>query len=394
MCNALFKSFNLSMLVLFAIIRTYAEPLRVEVSAASAIVMNAKSGVVLYEKNARVPAYPASVTKVATALFTIDHYCVDLGRKVTVTGEALRTMIHGTNSPSMPHWQDPAGTMMGLKRGEVVSVEDLLYGLMLASGNDAANALADALGESIPQFVDAMNDYLRSIGCLKTCFRNPHGLHHPEHVTTAYDLALMARKALTFPIFRMIVASQAYQRVSGQKKIEHVQGNQLIRPSKKHYYPKAIGIKTGYTSMAQNTLVAAARHEERELIVVLLGCPTRDDRYQDARRLFEAAFAEISRTKRVLNTDRYTKQISGGQRPLVASLKTPCDITFYPSEEPQCKAVLHWLAFSLPIEKGQVVGTIQITDERGELIVSRDIYAEEAVEMTWLEKVRRYFSNI
>jgi len=210
---------------------------------------------------------------------------------------------------------------MGLLPGEEVSLDALLHGLMRISGYDAANALAEAVGTTVPNFVDGLNEYIWSLGCTNTQFRNPHGIHHEEHFTTAYDMFLITKRALKLPKFRQLVSNSAYNipKTNKQDAKQVYQNNALIRQGK-HFYPKAIGVKTGFHSVAQFTLVAAAEHAGRTLIAVLLGCKNRDDRYEDAIRLFETAFAEKPESRFFFGPRHFfTYAIEGAKNPLQAS---------------------------------------------------------------------------
>ena len=376
-----------------------AKPLEVEVSACSAILMNAETGAILYEKNAHLRSFPASTTKVATILYILDQKKPRFDQMVTVSPEALKMKPMKQVGDFPSYWGEFDGTRMGILKGEILSVDALLHGLIMASGNDAANALAVALSGSVPQFLDEMNQYLRDLGCQNTQLRNPHGLHHPEHYTSAYDLCLMAQKGLQIPKFREVVSCVSYARpkTNKQKAAEMRAANPLIRPGRKHYYPKAIGVKTGFHSNAKDALVAAAEHEGRTLIAVVLGCPPKTgDRYKDAIRLFEKAFSEVRETKRFFGPEQpFSREVPGAKTPLQAALKSELAISFYPSEEPQCKALLQWDDVQLPIRKGQKVGEVQICDEKGSVIKRGDLLAKEGVSGTFFfvlkEKINRIF---
>lgn len=363
--------------------------------ARSAILMNAETGAVLYEKHAHIPAYPASTTKIATVLYVLDNQ-IDLNQRATVSRECLKGKPVQGKEAVPAHWLESDGSMMGLKLGEVLTLDTLLYGLMLVSGNDAANVLAESVGGTIPQFMDVLNEYLQSIGCKNTQFRNPHGLTHPEHWSTAYDLALMTRKGLAIPKFRQIVSTLTYQKPQTNKQpaAEMQLVNPLMKPNSRHYYPKAIGVKTGYTQAAQYNLVAAAEHEGRTLIAVLLGCEHKEDRFEDAKKLFEAAFAEQKSSRRLLGPENvFTQEIEGAKGPLKATLLKPVSISFFPAEEPQCKAALHWDAPPLPIRKGQKVGEVHILDQNGLFLQKGDLIAVEDVQGTFFSSIKGYLKK-
>lgn len=289
------------------------KPLDVKVRAPSAILMNGDTGAILYEKHAHTQVYPASTTKIATALCILEETKGILDKKATVSAESLK--MKGNGDPAYGLESD--GTMMQLVRGEVHTYEALLHGLMLASGNDAANVLAESICGSVPTFVDKMNAYAKSLGCKNTHFCNPHGLHHPEHYSTAYDMCLIARGALKHPKVRQVVSSISYTipKTNKQPVREIKQPNGLIKAGP-HHYPKAIGLKTGFHSAAKYTLVAAAEHEGRTLVAAVMGADKSADRYIDAKALFEAAFAEKKRERGFWHWIKFSRNGSRGPKSL------------------------------------------------------------------------------
>lgn len=370
----------------FCFLTCFGKQLDVEVSAPSAILMNAETGVVLYEKHAHVATYPASTTKIATTLYILDQE-IDLDKTVIVSRESLKGRPPKDWDVLPPYWLDSDGVMMGLKLGEALTVDTLLHALILASANDAANALAYDIGGSVPQFMDMMNEYLRELGCHNTLFSNPHGLTHPNHWTTAYDLALMMKRALEIPKFREICATLTFKspKTNKQSGGEIKMTNPLLRPESKYYYPRAIGGKTGYTEAAQYTYVAAAEHEKRTLIAALLGCVDRRVRYVDAKKLFDAAFKEVKAKRRLIGPETiFRKEVDGVKLAVKASLVRPLGIEFFPSEEPKCKAALHWQIDQLPIRKGQKIGEIHILAEDGRFLNKGDLISREDVKGTIL----------
>ena len=359
----------------------FAKPLDVKVTSRSAILMNADTGTILFEKEPHTPLYPGSITKIATALWILENG-IDLEGIATVSGEALKGRPQTNRDHLPPYWLDSDSTLMGLRKGENLTLETLLHGLMLVSGNDAANVIAETAGGSVPEFVGKVNEFLQDLGCKNTQFRNPHGLPHPEHFSTAYDMALITKRALQLPKFRKIVSTLSYKRPKTNKQPEGELKliNPLLKPNSKYYYPKAIGVKTGYTN-DQPTLVAAAEHEGRTLIAVILGAETKARRYEEAKRLFETAFKEQKEMRVLIGPERVcSRKVLGSKSPLKAALAKRLSIEYFPSEEPECKAMIHWLPENLPIRKGQKVGEVRIQDERGTLLQAGDLLALEEVK--------------
>lgn len=240
----------------------------VSTSARSAVLMDAVSGEILYENNADTPRLIASTTKILTALTAIRHY--DLGETVTVPREA--TLIEGSS--------------MYLKEGEELTVEELLCGLLLASGNDAAEVLALHSG-SRERFVRWMNELAREIGMEDSSFENPSGLDGEKHLATARDMAKLAAYAMADPAFARI-ASTWEMRVGERTLTNH---NKLLRQVE-----GCIGLKTGYTKAAGRTLVSCAERDGVRLVAVTLHD---GNDWADHAVLYEYGFA-LPRQKELL----------------------------------------------------------------------------------------------
>jgi len=335
-------------------------------SPKAAILVERHTGTILYEKNAHAPLPMASTTKVMTALLALEYGHLD--EEVTCSANAF----------GVP------GTSIYLQQGEKLTLREMLYGLMLASGNDAAVAIAEHIGGSVTAFCQMMNQRARELGCENTHFATPHGLPHSEHYTTARDLAQIARAAMAYPLFREIVSTQratipwegrSYDRVLQNK-------NKLLST-----YPGATGIKTGYTKAAGRCLVFGAIREGMEVIGVVLGCP---DWFNEAARLMDKGF----------DSYEYLTLFNAGE-----ALRT---LTVSQSETAQLNAVLDrplsavlpkggWpqLEIDLPgelaagIEKGQVLGEARLTYE-GQVIARANLSADQAAPArtfrTWLSK--------
>jgi serine-type D-Ala-D-Ala carboxypeptidase (penicillin-binding protein 5/6) len=241
-----------------------------EVSARSAALLDVASGRLLYEKDAHRRMPIASVTKIMTAIVAIEHG--NLSEKVTVSSRA----------------EGVEGSSIYLKAGERIPLEHLLYGLMLRSGNDAAVAIAEHVGGSVEGFVYMMNEKAEYLGLSDTHFANPHGLDHPDHYSTAADLARLAAYAMKNPVFREIVSTEVKTVPWPGEKWHRkwYNKNKMLR-----FYRWADGVKTGYTKKARRTLVSSANRDGRRLVSVTLNAP---DDWNDSMRLFEFGFQEFS----------------------------------------------------------------------------------------------------
>jgi D-alanyl-D-alanine carboxypeptidase (penicillin-binding protein 5/6) len=238
--------------------------------------------------------------------------------------------------------------------------------------------------------MNELNAFIRSKGCQETVLYTPHGLPHPEHKTTAYDMAKLTRVALQYPCFREIVKMVKASRpaTNKQPESEFYQHNALLK-SGKFYYPKATGVKTGYTTAGGYTLVASAEDENRKLIAVLLGCEHLHERYKDAIALFEAAFKEtrVARTLFSKEFDLFSCMVKGGKRPLQAAILSDLVLTYYPSEEPRFQATIEWNQVALPIHSGQHVGQIRVTNDSGKVLLQMPLFATQLVEPTLLYRI-------
>lgn len=376
----------------------WAEPLSISISAESAILINADTGKILFEKNAHAQQFPASITKVATALYALNVKSEDLDTLVSAEQESIASISEESkrrsNYSHPSYWIEKGSTHIGIKKGEELSFRDLLHGMLIASGNDAANVIAQHVGDSIPAFMEDLNAYLKNLGCKSTSFYNPHGLHHPKHQTTAFDMALIVREALKNPIFCQIVKTVRYTRprTNKQEPTTLIQSNRLLRTGR-HFYPKAIGGKTGYTSIAMNTFVAAARSGDRTLIAVLLKTKERNDIFADSIKMFEAAFNQpkVQRTLLKTGMQKFTINLPGSDTSLKTYSKEDFAVAYYPAEEPQIKCIMQWRPLALPIQKDQVVGELNFETVDGQLLKKVSLYAQEEVRETWLHWFKSIF---
>ncbi|MCT8138828.1 D-alanyl-D-alanine carboxypeptidase [Anaerobacillus sp. CMMVII] len=256
------------LLLLFSISTTTVGAYNFSVSGQAAILMEQESGRVLYEKDAHKQLRIASITKIMTALLAIESGKMD--EIVTVSSNAFGT----------------EGSSLYLRLGEKIKLEDLVYGLMLRSGNDSAVAIAEHVGGSLDGFVYLMNEKAKEIGMAKTVFNNPHGLDdHEEHYSTAYDMALLTRYAMKNEQFRVISATKSYRAPQEGENWDRIwqNKNRLLT----QLYKYSTGGKTGYTKRAKRTLVSTAAKEDVHLIAVTLNAPSD---WQDHMNMFNWGF--------------------------------------------------------------------------------------------------------
>ena len=323
--------------------------------AKSEILIEAKTGRVLYENNAHEALPMASTTKIMTALVALEN------------GNLADPVTAGKNAYGVP------GTSIYLGLGEQLTLEQMLYGLMLASGNDAAVAIAEHIGGSIEEFCRMMTERASEIGCENTVFVTPHGLPAEGHHTTAWDLALIAREAMGNPTFREIVSTQRatlpwadheYDRVLTNK-------NKLLST-----YAGALGVKTGYTKAAGRCLVFAAERDGLELIGVVLNCP---DWFDEAAALLDKGFDNWQMVT-VFSAGETVREIpvTGGVGDTVrvvaqSDVSAPVPDIAWPDLLLDLPASL-----AAGVEKGQVIGTAWLTDQ-GRVLTTVPLIAAESV---------------
>ncbi len=247
------------------------------------IAIDAISGNILFEKDAFDKVYPASTTKILTAILAIEN--LNLDDTVVCSKNAVYSTPIGSSS-------------MYLRVGETLSVKDLLYGLMLQSGNDAANVLAEQVSGNIPEFVKLMNKKLREIGCNSTNFTNAHGFHDDDHYTTPYDMAKLMQYAMKNDTFREIVETKYYEIAPTDKTSETRYYNNtdllLNSKSKDMYYEYCLGGKTGYTEEARGTFVGYGEKDGKLVIVATFdgsqNISGKQARFLDSITLFDYSF--------------------------------------------------------------------------------------------------------
>lgn len=301
------------------------------ISAKSAVVMDAVTGRVLYEKNSDSKSLIASTTKIMTALVVCEQ-CNVLDR-VRIPKEAVGI----------------EGSSMYLQAGEILTVQELLYGMMLHSGNDAATALAIYCGGTQEGFVQLMNDKARALSMDDTCFGNPHGLDHPDNYSTASDMAILAAYAMKNPIFAKTVST-------GQIRV----GNRYLRNHNKLLWrvEGADGVKTGYTRAAGRILVSSAQRQGRRLIAVTISAP---DDWNDHSIMLEKGFTEFS-VKNIINEGDCIGYLPvAGSEQQQVSLISAASFSYAVTEKEQVEIVKQNEPFVYaPVAVGQEAGNAYI----------------------------------
>ena len=246
------------------------------ISAEGGILFDANSGAVLYGKNIHEQYFPASITKILTALIIIENCQMD--EIVTFSHNAVYNVEAGSSNAN-------------LEEGDRMTVRDCLYAMILKSANESANALAEHAANTTEAFSSMMNAKAASLGCTDSHFNNPSGLNDPDHYTSAHDMALIAQAAFQNETFAQIAATLYYDLPPTKRNPEGLRiypGHQMIKKNSPNYYPGAVGGKTGYTSLAGNTLVTCARRDDMMLITVVLN--GHRTHYTDTRAMLNFGF--------------------------------------------------------------------------------------------------------
>ena len=326
-------------------------------SAKAAILIDAASGRILYEMNAYQALPMASTTKVMTALLAMEY------------GKLEEMVTAEKNAFGVP------GTSIYLALGEKLTLRQMLYGLMLASGNDAAVAIAEHIGGTLESFCRKMTERAAELGCQNTVFKTPHGLPNSEHHSTAYDMALIAREAMTHTLFRTIVSTEkanipwegrSYSRVLNNK-------NKLLSS-----FEGATGIKTGYTKAAGRCLLFSAERDGMEVIGVVLNC---GDWFNEAARIMDGGFANyhyIDFMKR--DAVVQTIPVANGEAEAVEGiLEADLGGVFEKAQQPILKVALPSEIVG-DAQKGEPLGTARLYE--GDLFIAEAaIIAKETVKM-------------
>lgn len=254
-------------------------PSNVSVEAEGAVLMDARSGAVIYGKNLHSVYYPASITKILTALIVIEH--CNLDDIVTFSHDAIYNVEQGSSSA-------------GMDVGDKMTVRDCLYAMLLKSANEVANALAEHTAGSVQNFAVLMNAKAKELGCQESHFNNPSGLNDPQHYTSAYDMALIAQAAFQNETFVTIDSSLYYDLPPTRHNPDGFRvypGHRMLKKNAPQYYPGVIGGKTGYTMLAGNTLVTCAEKNGMKLITVILN--GHQTHYSDTKALLDFGFSNF-----------------------------------------------------------------------------------------------------
>ena len=372
-----------------------------EAGCETALLLELHSGIVVYAKNAESTVYPASLTKIMTCMVAIEYAAKDMDKVVTVSEQALEGIAE-------------AGGDVKLKAGERLTLRDLLYYLMVSSTNEAGNVIAEYVAGDISSFVSLMNKTARELGCTGTHYANTHGLHDPNHYTTARDLSVITRKALSYELFREICNTAEYTvpatNLSDARKLTTTNylilhdGNRYLADNGNYYSyyrSDAFGVKTGYTSAAGRCVISRASDGNMDLLCIIMGAKTRMmsdgsvryDNFVEAKKLFNYGFDNFA----------YAKVAAAGIEPMfqvsVNYARDKRGVVLIPASDVSCLLPKEYdkgkvstryqlddpNGLSAPLEQRQKVGTLYVSYD-GTVVGSADLETLTAVEEKPVDK--------
>ncbi|TCS93466.1 D-alanyl-D-alanine carboxypeptidase family protein [Hazenella coriacea] len=337
--------------------------------ANSAILMDADTGTILFEKNSHEPLPPASITKVMTMLLVME--AIDSG-KITLQDKV----------PISEYAASMGGSQIFLEPGEQMTVNDLLKGVAIASANDASVALAELIAGTEENFVQMMNDRAQELGLKNTQFQNPNGLPADNHFSSAYDIAIMSRELLKHEeITKYTGVYQDYLRQNTEKPFWLVNTNKLVR-----FYEGLDGLKTGFTSEAMFCLTATAKRGNFRVIAVVMGEPNVKTRNAEISGMLNYAFNQFTNILLYKKGDVIAqKEIDKGDpNQMVIRANHPFSIMIKKGENPDSytKKVV-WNDLKAPIQNGQVIGKIQVY-KQNQVVAEMDLTSAHPVERAGL----------
>lgn len=258
-----------------------------QLNATSAVLIDADSGIILYEKNPHKTLYPASITKLMTALLLLEHVGDDLNQRIYMSNYAVFSIPFGASHIAMDE-------------GETLTASQALYAIMLESANEVSNAIAEHIAGDVNTFSLLMTQRARELGALNTNFKNAHGLHHPQHYSTAYDMSLITRELLRFPYFINVINTRSFNIPPTERQpLERPLNNthRMIHPGQ-FFHPYTVGGKTGFTNQASHTLSTYARNYSAGLVAIVME-NIRHASYSDTINLLNFGFSLFENTNHI-----------------------------------------------------------------------------------------------
>ncbi|PFL69253.1 D-alanyl-D-alanine carboxypeptidase [Bacillus cereus] len=358
--------------------KTEETALKLAEQASSAIVIEQDTGKVLFDKNPNEKLPPASMTKIMTMLLIMEQ--VEKG-KLKLT-DKVRASEHAASM---------GGSQIFLEPGEEMTVNEMLKGIAIASGNDASVAVAEHIAGSEEGFVNMMNKKAKDLGLKNTHFQNPTGLPAKDHYSTANDMAIMAKELMKYPLIRKYTGKyEDYLREDTDKKFWLVNTNKLVR-----FYPGVDGVKTGFTTEAKYCLTASAEKNGMRVISVVMGAPTSKERNNQVTKLLDYAFGQYMTKKLYTRGEKIkTVQVGKGKKEkvdLVASDNVSLLMKKGENMDKVKQEVVAEKKVKAPIKKGDALGTLVIKKDKDVLLKQTIVAKEDVAAASWWELFKRSF---
>ena len=335
------------------------------IGAQGAILMEAETGTILYEKNIHEKLYPASITKILTCLIGSEQ--CDMNETITMSHDAVFSIPRDSSN-------------IGLDVNEQITVEQCMYGILVGSANEAANALGEHISGSMESFADMMNERAEELGCQNSHFVTTNGLHDDNHYTTPYDMAVIARSFFDNELLCKMSSTPTYYIPQSPTQPDddlYVNShNKFLYPNGKYYYEYVVGSKTGYTDLARQTLVTCAEKDGMKLICVVMKEES-PSQFEDTTTLFEYGFSNFQKLNVAANETEYTvdnngffqtdKDVFGNSTPILsinesASVVLPITAVFedmdseliYDEDSDDCVATIQYTYHGIPVGNATV----------------------------------------
>ncbi|RFU69174.1 D-alanyl-D-alanine carboxypeptidase family protein [Bacillus sp. V59.32b] len=347
-------------------------------NAKSAILIERDTGTILYEKNSNEELPPASMTKIMTMVLIME--AIDKG-ELTLK-EKIRTSEYAASM---------GGSQIFLEPGEEMTVEQMLQGIAIGSGNDASVAMAERLAGSEEEFVEQMNQKAKELGLKHTKFQNATGLPEENHYSTSHDMAIMAKELVKYEMITKFTGTyEAYLREDTDKKFWLVNTNRLVK-----FYPGVDGLKTGFTNEAKYCLTATAKKGDMRVIAVVMGASSPKERNAQVTKMLDYAFSQYM-AHPIYKRDVALKQakVSKGNRKTVTGVTSePISILTKKGGNPKdfTQKIILDKDLKAPIKQGDQIGTLKFFKD-GKTVVDSPIVAKESIDSaSWWEMYKRAF---
>ena len=350
--------------------------------APNLLLADTNTGKIIYEREADKRIYPASITKLLTAILVVEN--CELDETVTVSENAVMSVPSGYVNAN-------------LQVGEEITVEDLLYVMLIPSANDAANALAEHVGGSIESFSTMMNTRAKELGCTGSNFTNPSGLHQEEHYTTCRDIYLISKEAISKEYIKKIIETTKYtlpqtNKYTGTSRFFTTTNYRKLKSLSKYYSDYCIGGKTGYTGEAKNCVVEFAQKDGIELVAIVMGegAKVKGQKFLDAKAMFEYVFKNYESKQIAKQNDVYeTVSINNGTKEtkdLDVLFKNNVNILKQKNDNTEIEKNVEYTNANAPIKKGDVVGIVTYKldgiEYTSELIAKDNVEESKTLEKT------------